>query len=624
MDTEALLFQETNRIYNVLCKIAESMSKNFFETIPKGLNETELAVGDVLQHVLDFTRELLEAEKCAIFLVDMPERSLVLERISGEVDFNKLKDVATYDLSNIDQPGSGVTPWVFLRKRPFNARNFDELINTSEGHWKGNWDVPMYGGNEQARDRFQCVYMAPLLAGEKAIGVLKYENRISDKLFFDKGDERLIDMISSLITNLVISQRIERNRYDEILPIISDTLISYLDKPSFYEQLLEQCRLILSAEFCSLFLLDDEENLYLKCIVGIDQGKKDKLVDFRYENYRHAKGLTPWILIRKKSFNVRSYPDLQGRSEGHHIGKWDVIIYKGKPDALFKSMYSIPLIIGDEPIGVFKVENKNIPPYYFTESDERLFDLIGRLIAVAVKYEKARTDEKYFAQMASAAELGFLTAGISHEFNTYLQRFVSTAQAALDKSTDREVKSKLGEIMKGIAGASKLIDNFRITATRPQDTTNFQLGKLVEEIIDLSEQRFRASGVIIKYEDRYGGYVTLSPGGIQTIIINLVNNAFESVIDSPRTKVVRVIINSEYDKAVVLEVSDSGSGISSDQKAMFFAPFYTTKSNRMGIGLFLVRRLVNNMRGSIELVSPNSLGGTTVIVKLPQHIPNGE
>ncbi len=624
IDIENILFEEKGKICDVLDKIADRLDSAFFDPNIVYQTEEESVGSDIIQHVLDCTRDLLKAGKCALFLVDMNETVLVLERVSGSVDFEKLKDVATYDLKNVDNPKSGVTPWVLQRKKPFNARSFDELRHNSEGHWRGNWDIPMYGGPDQAEAKFQCLYMVPLFAGDKPIGVLKYENRLGDKKYFDAADERIIDIIGALVTNLVISQRIERNRYDDILPAISTTLVSHLDKPTFYEQLLEQCKLILSADLCSLFLVDEQEFLYLKCIVGVDEKTKDKLKDFGYRDYRNSDGLTPWILNREAPFNVRSYPDLQGRSEKHHIGKWDKFIYNNKAEKLFKSLYSVPLIIGDEHIGVFKVENKNIPPFYFTESDERLFDLIGRLIAVAVKYEKARASEQYLAKMTRAAELGFLTAGISHEFNTYLQRILATARAALDISKNNAIKGKLNQITKEVNEASKLITNLKQTTNRQSKTSEFSIDEIVKQILSISEQRFLIHDVNLTYECSYSGNVKLNPSEIQTIIINLLNNAFEAAVASVREKIVKIYVYRSHNKNIVIDVCDSGAGILADDQEMVFAPFYTSKDGGMGIGLFLVQRLVNNMRGSIKIISPNELKGATFRVNIPYIASSGD
>jgi signal transduction histidine kinase len=468
--------------------------------------------------------------------------------------------------------------------------------------------------------------MAPLMAGDRAIGVLKYENRIGGQKHFDKHDERLIDMVAVLVTNLVISQRIERNRYDRILPVISSALVSHFDKPSSYEPLLETCRGVLSADVCSLFLLDEQGNLMLECIVGIPQWKKEKLRGFGYQNYRAARGLTPWILRKGSPFNVRSYPDLRGRSESHHLGQWDATIYDGRPEELFRSLYSVPLIIGNEPIGVFKVENKNISPYYFTESDERLFDLIGRLIAVGVRYATTRENEQYLLQMARNVELGFLAAGISHEFNGYLQRMLSTARVAKDKCRDDAVTYELDQIVTDISKATKIIDifHFHTLRTPVSGAESVVIDQIVEDIVGISRARFAAHSVEIRYVNH--GVVTarLYTDELHSILINLINNAFDSVAEAEGQRIIELVVRPEHEDRFTIEVIDSGAGVPTHVRNVVFAPFYTTKPHGMGIGLYLVQRIVNNMGWKIALTSPNDRGGATFCVTLPRNIAEEE
>jgi signal transduction histidine kinase len=627
--TDTSLLQEKDRIYRLFSDTAHSLRCAFFEVDSGNRTSSDVAGADVLQHVLDYTREYLHAEKCALFLDDLPATSLILERVSGEVDFAKLKDIATYDLRQIG-PGSGVTPWVYHRKKPFNARTFDELLHNSEGHWKGNWDRPLYGGSENARAKFQCVYMAPLMAGDRAIGVIKYENRTpgARTAFFDEREERLIDMIAALLTNLVVSQRIERNRYDRILPDISTNLVSHFEKPSSFEPLLTTCRDILSADMCSLFLVDSEASLYLECIVGVSSDKKNQLRGFKYENYPTARGLTPWILRKQTPFNVRSYPDLRGRSENQHLGRWDAIVYDGSPENLFKSLYSIPLIIGADPIGVFKVENKNIPPYYFTESDERLFDMIGRLIAVGVRYAKTRENEQYLLQMARSVELGFLAAGISHEFNTSLQSMLGRVRTALDCCADEIVKAELIRIKDHIDEAARMINRFTEIQTTPKDTVRINVDEEVKRILELSRERMNAHRVKITYRNLGVDELNLNLRDVRSIVVNLINNALDAVAEIeglPRT--IDILVRPGQDERFILEVADSGRGISPQTRQLVFAPFFTTKDGRTiengggtGIGLYLVQRLANSIGGRVSCESPNDHGGATFCVTLPRTV----
>ena len=95
------LLKEKKRYENLFAEIATSLSDKYLYTNnDDNKNSWWLEPVDVLQHLLDFTRNHLHAEKCALFLVDSSKKSLVLERISGDVNFNKIKDVATYDLAS--------------------------------------------------------------------------------------------------------------------------------------------------------------------------------------------------------------------------------------------------------------------------------------------------------------------------------------------------------------------------------------------------------------------------------------------------------------------------------------------------------------------------------------------
>ena len=605
------LLEEKGLLQDLFSRIASDLSDRFFGS------GTPDESTDALQQVLDTTRGLLEAEKCALFLVDLPRRSLSLERASGAVQFDRLKDVGTYGIENYDPAtlGTGVTPWVWYRKQPFNARSFQELVSHSEGHWKGNWDEAMYDGRENAEVDFKCVYMVPLLAGDDCIGVLKYENRTGGQQNFSDSEERVIDMIGALVTNLVVAQRIERNRYDQILPTISEILVSSFGQSSFYDRLLEQCRQILSADLSSLFLVDTHGDLVLQAIVGIEgETERRNLADFKYENYKSSSGLTPWILRTGRSFNVRNYPDLQARSEGNHLGRWDKDVYHGRPEVEFKSLYSIPLIIGDNRIGVLKVENKNVPPFYFTESDETLFDLIGRLIAIGAIYD----DEKHFGALVRGAELGFLAAGVSHEFGTFLGRFAFRV-GILDKHIvgNPKATSDLAGLQAMIRRAELILDRFRSVRYRQEGTQPFDPGSIVDDVLGFCRDRFTRHNIDVRYNNEEITEVSLNPADFQTILINLMKNAFESIGEENRG-VVEVTLRRSGEDRLCLAVEDSGRGLTEDDIDHVFLPFFSTKAPvGMGFGLFSVQRIVEANGGQIKTVGHGKLGGASFEVTLP-------
>ena len=68
--------------------------------------------------------------------------------------------------------------------------------------------------------------------------------------------------------------------------------------------------------------------------------------------------------------------------------------------------------------------------------------------------------------------------------------------------------------------------------------------------------------------------------------------------------------------AVCVEVADNGPGVTAEQRASMFEPFFTTKPGGMGLGLALVRRIVEAHGGTVEAV--DAAGGAVIRVTLPR------
>jgi len=616
---------ESKQLQNSLSAIAEQLFKMLSEaaTSDKSTN-SEPATDDVLQEFLDYTRTTMKAQKCALFLVSDQGNSLTLERISEQIDsahrlhYDQIPHIPSYDLThyNPSKYGQGVTPWVLHRKKSFNARSYEELLNSSEGHHKGNWDAFIYGGTENAKNDFKCLYMTPLLAGEKPIGVLKCENRTPDARYsyFDQIDERQINVMAGVLANLVVSQRIERRRYDQALPAISEILLRDFGQPKLFRSLLIECCRLLHANLCSLFVVTDRTDLSLRAIVGLPEAKESQLHYFRYPNYRTSDGLTCLVLQRRQSFNIRSYQDLADRAERKGPGKWDNIVYDSNAAVEFKSLYSIPLRIGEEDIGVLKVENKNVPPFYFTESDERLFDLIGRLIAIGVKYD----NEAYLGLMIRAAEMGFLASGIAHEFNNYLQRFQAIASRIGQRANDPGVRILVQDLSKQVKFATHAIENFRMIRDRKHVVETFLVDPLVEQIIAIVQERFKNNNIQLSFQ-KSGMEVTMNPSELQTILINLLRNAQDAIMEVKRPGHVYLRLTPVRRDSIVIEVADNGKGIDPETKDYLCAPYFSTKGpgGGMGMGLFWINRIVERNSGSLDFNVKNKWGGATFRVILP-------
>tara|TARA_R100000278_G_scaffold115822_1_gene94953 strand:- start:127 stop:549 length:423 start_codon:yes stop_codon:yes gene_type:complete len=100
------------------------------------------------------------------------------------------------------------------------------------------------------------------------------------------------------------------------------------------------------------------------------------------------------------------------------------------------------------------------------------------------------------------------------------------------------------------------------------------------------------------------------------VITNLVKNGIQAIPDEQEDK--RIVVRvSEENNHVVIEVSDNGIGISEENSQKIFEPKFTTKSSGMGLGLGMVKNIVETYHGSITFTSQKN-EGTVFKVTFPK------
>ncbi len=100
------------------------------------------------------------------------------------------------------------------------------------------------------------------------------------------------------------------------------------------------------------------------------------------------------------------------------------------------------------------------------------------------------------------------------------------------------------------------------------------------------------------------------------VITNLVKNAIQAI---PDDRIPQVIVKVfEDNNRVVLTISDNGIGISDQNKDKVFEPKFTTKSSGMGLGLAMVKNIVETYQGTITFTSVKDVG-TTFTVSFPKE-----
>jgi len=99
------------------------------------------------------------------------------------------------------------------------------------------------------------------------------------------------------------------------------------------------------------------------------------------------------------------------------------------------------------------------------------------------------------------------------------------------------------------------------------------------------------------------------------VVTNLVKNAIQAISEDRKP---RIIVNvSTKDDNVIISVSDNGLGVSEENKEKVFEPKFTTKSSGMGLGLAMVKNIVETYNGTITFETESN-SGTTFIVSFPK------
>ena len=219
--------------------------------------------------------------------------------------------------------------------------------------------------------------------------------------------------------------------------------------------------------------------------------------------------------------------------------------------------------------------------------------------------------------------MGEMATALAHELNQPLSaiaNYLKGSRRLLEASTD-ERSGKLRDAM-GKAGdqalrAGDIIRRLREFVVRGESKRRVEsISKLTEEASALALVGAKELGVRVKFRlDPSADLVLADRVQVQQVLLNLIRNAIEAMEGS---KLRELFVQSApfADGMVVINVADTGPGISEEISAQLFQPFVTTKHHGMGVGLSISRTIVEAHGGKIW-VEPNPGGGTIFRLTLP-------
>lgn len=219
-------------------------------------------------------------------------------------------------------------------------------------------------------------------------------------------------------------------------------------------------------------------------------------------------------------------------------------------------------------------------------------------------YERTLTD---LNRLSRLAEIGQMTAAIAHEIRNPLTGILSSAQMV--KTTCAEA-TEFAEIIEDEATKLNTLCNEFLEFAKPLALRmeTCKLGTIAKALVSEYSREFEKHGIHLKLEiDRREQPLEVDSLRIEQVMRNLLNNAYQACYIGG-TVLLQVGVGW-------FSVSDDGTGISGEQQAKLFTPFFTTKAQGTGLGLSNVRKIVDAHRGKI-LVDSEEGKGTRFEVRL--------
>ena len=352
-------------------------------------------------------------------------------------------------------------------------------------------------------------------------------------------------------------------------------------------------------------------------------------------------------------------------AEAAHLGAWELNIktnklwLSDKARELFQFPPNVPITIDTfharthpedravrdaafqkavEMRGGYEIEYQTVLPdkkvrwihdraQFVTDDEGALNNLLGVSMDVTERKqaeEQARKSRDDIDRLTRISLLGEMTASIAHELNQPLSAIVSNANAAqrflqkgqLNAQTMEEILEDVGADARR---AHDVIQHIRNTIKKGAAVRErINLNKVIDHVARSIRPDARIYSCEIQTSlDPSLPEVEGDPVQIQQVLINLVSNAFDAMSQSPaKERKVEIKTERNGDGTVCVSVRDHGVGIRENARERLFEQFFTTKDDGLGMGLAIVRSIIEAHGGRISAENVDD-GGARFRFSLP-------
>ena len=225
------------------------------------------------------------------------------------------------------------------------------------------------------------------------------------------------------------------------------------------------------------------------------------------------------------------------------------------------------------------------------------------------------------AEMSSRlAAIGEMTAGIAHEINNPLTGVIGFSGLLMEKKDlPEDIRQDLKIINEGAVRVKEIVRHMLTFARQSSPMkSSASITELIDNTLEMRSYILKTANIeVVRDYDPNLSWVMVDPGQLQQVFLNLIVNA-EYAMKKAHGKGTLTIKTEGLNGYIRISIKDNGMGISRENLAKLFQPFFTTKEvgEGTGLGLSLSHAIIQEHGGSIRVESELD-NGATFIIELP-------
>ncbi len=215
------------------------------------------------------------------------------------------------------------------------------------------------------------------------------------------------------------------------------------------------------------------------------------------------------------------------------------------------------------------------------------------------------------AQQLKLAAMGRLTASIAHEIRNPLAAISHAGQLMGEDSSDPMLQRLAGIVRENTQRLNRLVEDvLRVARREPPLGDEIDINEFVQQFLTEFLRDRGLAAATIQLESEPELRVKFEQSHLRQVLYNLIDNALRYASSGPRS--VRIVMERapEADRPQ-LWVIDDGAGVSAEARVALFEPFFTTRSQGTGLGLYLAREFCVTNRAELSYATRREIDGSS-------------